>query len=176
MSSQFIVDITPHKRAPGVQRPFVADLEPSEAMCLDSAEITTTLLAVDLLLEIAGDQLVAAGNIGVHWTGPCRRCLEPIVDVMSFKVQEIFEKSPAEGETYLLAKDEVDLEPMLREAVLLNVPVAPLCREDCLGPDPDRFPASVEPDPAEQAGGDQANKAPAGDPRWSALDALVFDD
>ncbi len=179
MRSPFIVDITPHKRASGVQRPLVAELEPSEGMCLDTAEIVTSALHVDFLLEIAGEHLVAAGRIDAHWHGPCRRCLEPVTGVSSFKVQEIFEQVPVEGETYLLDKDEVDLEPMLREAVLLNVPVVPLCSDDCLGPDPDRFPASVEvddPDDSDSSGSDAQPVPRAGDPRWAALDALQFGD
>jgi len=74
-----------------------------------------------------------------------------------------------EGETYLLAENEVDLEPMVRETVLLNLPVAPLCSEDCAGPDPDRFPTTVvvEPDPDEP---------PPADPRWAALSEITFNE
>jgi uncharacterized protein len=45
------------------------------------------------------------------------------------------------------------------------LPLAPLCRDDCRGPDPERFPALSE--------SDEAN--PAIDPRWAALGELHFD-
>ena len=84
-------------------------------------------------------------------------------------MQEIFERVPVEGETYALGENEVDLEPMVRESVLLNLPVAPLCSESCSGPDPERFPTTVASDDAEPA---EAKP----DPRWAALDELSFDD
>ena len=36
-------------------------------------------------------------------------------------------------EAYPLAGDELDLEPLARDAVLLELPLAPLCAEDCPG-------------------------------------------
>ena len=36
-------------------------------------------------------------------------------------------------EAYPLTGDELDLEPLARDAVLLELPLAPLCSEDCRG-------------------------------------------
>jgi uncharacterized protein len=72
------------------------------------------------------------------------------------------------GETWPLTSDEIDLEPVVREAVLLALPLAPLCDEGCLGPAPERFPATVE-------DGDVAEEPPR-DPRWAALDQLDLGD
>ena len=73
----------------------------------------------------------------------------------------------SDGETYPIEGDDVDLEPVIRDGVLLHLPLAPLCREDCAGPAPESFPALVVPDaPAE----------PPRDPRWAALDALHLED
>ncbi len=176
--SPWIVDITPLKRVPGVQRPFVqrCDLaerpESVDAMQLSSAGVVANEVRLELKLEVAGEELVVTGSVAAEWTGPCRRCLEPQAGETLIDIREIFEKRPVEGETYRLDENEVDLELMVREAVLLHLPVAPLCGEDCLGPDPDRFPATVaaDPDPTE------LSSAPAGDPRWGALDALKFED
>ena len=73
----------------------------------------------------------------------------------------------AEGdpdEVYRLDGDEIDLRPMVRDAVVLNLPQAPLCRDECLGPDPVRYPATVEDD-----------SKPV-DRRWAALSELRFND
>ena len=168
--SPYIVDITPLKRQPGKQRPFDTTLPAPDGVALETAEVRATGLSFDLQLEVAGEELIAQGGIDIAWRGPCRRCLEDQDGVTTVDVQEIFQKSPIEGETYFLDEDQVDLEPMVREVVLLNMPVAPLCREDCPGPDPDRFPTSVvvDPDP------DDAAEPPA-DPRWAALSELTFD-
>lgn len=141
---------------------------------LDGLETTLANVAggrvdVDLSLENAIEGVVATGGIGADAEGECRRCLEPVAEELDLSIREIFELKPTEGETWPIVDDRVDLEPMVREAVLLALPLAPLCRDDCPGPEPDRFPtrtASV--DPVE-------NAAPA-DPRWSALDQLRLDE
>jgi uncharacterized protein len=58
--------------------------------------------------------------------------------------------------------------------VLLTLPLAPLCGDDCKGPAPEAFPAVVEDDAVPSGAGDAPPDAPA-DPRWAALDALHFD-
>lgn len=143
-------------------------------MELTSAEVTTGLLAIDLLLEHLGSQLTAIGGLHAAWTAPCRRCLEPVRDVIDVEVHEVFERNPVEGETYPLEEEFVDLRPMISEALLLALPIAPLCREDCKGPEPERFPAHPTTD--DQAADDEeSGDGESGDPRWAALDQLNFD-
>lgn len=168
-TSALVVDITPLKRKTGAQHQFVLSLAPPEGAVLETAEVRATQMHLDIMLEFVGEELIASGDIKVEWTGPCRRCLEDQDDAVSIDLREVFEKRPVEGETYLLAENEVDLEPMVRETVLLNLPVAPLCSDDCAGPDPSRFPTSVEADPEPDA-------EPPADPRWAALSELTFDD
>lgn len=167
--SPLVFDITPLKRQPGHRLPFVLSIEPPPGVVLATAEVVTDQLHIALQLEIVGEQLVAAGMIEVEWTGPCRRCLEDRSDRTEVAVQEIFEKAPVEGETYFLDKDEVDLEAMIRESVLLSLPVAPLCSDACSGPAPERFPTSVVADEVEPA-------EPPADPRWAALSDLTFEE
>lgn len=162
------VDITPLKRKTGAQHHLVVSLPPPDGSELVTAEVRATQLNVDLVLEIVGEELIAQGAIDVAWAGPCRRCLEDQTGATAVDLREVFEKSPTEGETYLLAENEVDLEPMVREVVMLNLPVAPLCSDDCAGPDPSRFPTTVEQDPDPEA-------EPPADPRWAALSDIKFD-
>jgi uncharacterized protein len=127
-------------------------------------------VAVDLALESIANGIVAEGTIAVPWAGDCRRCLRPIRGTAVSEVREIFDRHPVEGETYPFDGDVVDLEPMVRDAVLLALPLAPLCGPDCRGPAPADFPAAVEGDEA-VADGDDAGEVPR-DPRWAALDQL----
>ena len=170
-SGPLVVDITPLKRQPGTQKPFKHSLPPPEGVVLVTANVTATQLHIDLQLEVAGEELIAQGTINVEWNGPCRRCLEHQDGTTEITTREIFEKAPVEGETYPLDENDVDLEPMIREAVLLGLPVAPLCSIDCAGPDPSRFPTSVAADEPERS----EEERPA-DPRWAALSDLTFDD
>jgi uncharacterized protein len=131
----------------------------STASVPDPPEVT-----VRVELESIAKGIVAEGTVGAAWEGECRRCLRPVSGEVETDVREIFEVDHTEGETYPLAEDTVDLEPMVRDAVLLALPLAPLCGPDCAGPAPEVFPTgpAVEPD-----------RPP--DPRWAALDELRFD-
>ena len=94
----------------------------------------------------------------MHWTGDCRRCLGPVEGYAEAEIREIFEARPTEGETYRLDGEQIDLEPMVRDAVLLALPLAPLCSSDCQGPAPEVFPT-----------GPPDDEAVVVDPRWAAL-------
>jgi uncharacterized protein len=128
-----------------------------------------------LVVESMSDSLSVTGNLAAAWRGDCRRCLGEAEGVTETDVAEIYERRPVDGETYLLEGDVVDLAPMVREQMLLSLPLAPLCDDGCDGPDPDRFPSIVSVPDVEGAD-DAAEPEPAGDPRWAALDALRFDD
>jgi len=122
---------------------------------------------VALRLESFIGGLWAKGLISAPWHGICRRCSTPVLGVLEVAVRERFvdERGPGDEETYLVESDFVDLAPMVRDAILLDLPLAPLCREDCQGLCPycgiDRNEASCD------------CQAPV-DPRWATLDGLRF--
>jgi uncharacterized protein len=120
-------------------------------------------VAVELELESVSNGAMVAGTIRAHWEGECRRCLEPVRGAIEVEVQELFSDEGDPDEIYLIDGDEIDLRPLVRDAIVLNLPLAPLCRPDCLGPDPERFPALVE-------GEGRVDR------RWAGLSELRFDD
>ncbi len=126
----------------------------------------------ELDLESVIDGIVVTGTLTAPWTGACRRCLDPVTDTIDIAVRELFEASAKPGESYAISGDQIDLSPMVRDAVLLSLPLSPLCRTDCEGPDPERFPASVAPDGSD----DDPDEPVVADPRWAALTALHFED
>lgn len=132
-------------------------------------------VTLDLVLESQPGTVVASGEVVALWTGECRRCLEPVVGEVRAEVREVFgdesEGAPDEGDFYPLDVDQVDLEPLARDAILLNLPVAPLCGPDCRGPVPEAFAD----DETHAEGGFEDGGEPPRDPRWAALDALDFD-
>ena len=97
------------------------------------------------------------------WELECRRCLGPVSIRVAPAVTEVFEPAAVAGETYPLEGEVVDLAPMLREVVLLTLPLAPLCEAGCDGPVPGGYFEApcpeVQEDPSERR-----------DPRWAALD------
>ena len=78
-----------------------------------------------------------------------------------------------DGKICWLDDDRIDLTPVIRELALLALPLVPLCREDCEGPDATRFPTGPAED--DEVDSDEA-AGPPRDERWAALDALTFDD
>lgn len=118
---------------------------------------------VEVVLTPIGHTVEARGEVRAPWIGACRRCLLPASGTAVGEVLELFEDPFVEGETYPLVHDEVDLEPLARETVVLELPQAPLCREDCLGLCPtcgvDRNESTC-------------TCAPPLDPRWAVLDEL----
>ena len=158
------------RRRPGTQR----DVEVSTTLpglAITGAQVPDDAeLVVDATLESIDGAVTVTGHVRVPWTAECRRCLDPVEGTIEVRLAEVFEVRPTEGETYPIEGDEVDLEPVVRDAALLNLPLAALCGPDCAGPAPDDFPARVE---GTEGDGDAE---PTGDPRWAALDALQFDD
>ncbi len=79
-------------------------------------------------------------------------------------MQELFETTPRDGESYPLGHDKVDLEPLARESLILDLPLVPLCKDDCRG-----LCATCGKD----LNTGDCDCAPAGaDVRWAALDVL----
>jgi uncharacterized protein len=119
---------------------------------------------VDALLERIPEGIVVRGEVEVVWTAECSRCLNPVRGDLAVGIDELFEPHPIDGETYLLDHDSIDLEQVVRDAVLLELPAAPHCRDDCLGLCP-------------TCGADR-NEIACGcveeddDPRWAALRSL----
>jgi uncharacterized protein len=168
----FLVPVTDLLRQPGARRPVQREV-PFEGLAVAGVEVPDDhLVFLDLQLEAMGDDVVVAGEVTIPWRSECRRCLREVTGSTRANLREVFQPRAVEGETYPLGDGTVDLEPMLRDAVLLALPLAPLCAEECVGPDPERFPATPAADDS-RAPGDDAE--PPRDPRWAALDQLRFD-
>jgi uncharacterized protein len=169
----FIVNVAGIRRTPGARRPEqrrgrIEDLTVTGSEVPPGAEVD-----IDAVLEVINGGIVVLGTVTAPWVGECRRCLGEVRGELAVEVREIYEPRTAgeeaasieaEEETYPLLGDQLDLMPLARDAVLLNLPLAPLCRDDCAGLCP-------------TCGADR-NEGPCGcppkdpDPRWATLDAL----
>jgi uncharacterized protein len=93
-----------------------------------------------LRLESVMEGVLVTGEVDVPVTGSCARCLEPIEDTLELDVQELFayegsttEATSEEDEVRRVEGEHIDLEPMVRDLVVLSLPLAPTCTEDCAG-------------------------------------------
>ncbi len=162
-SSSLIVDVVAIRRQAGSRFDHTTRASVGETSVGD-VDVDDGMVDVDLLVEAVIRGLTVSGTVRAHWSGPCRRCLVPIEGDVESELHEIFEAEPTEGETWPIVDERIDLTPSVREAVMLSLPLAPLCRDSCRGPEPDRFPTGL-PDDDESSG----------DPRWAALDEIRFD-
>ena len=96
-------------------------------------------LALDLRLESVMDGVLVTGTATAPVSGECGRCLTEVSDQLAVPVQELFLYPEAsadhaeDDELPALVGDLLDLGPTLRDAVVLALPLTPLCREDCQG-------------------------------------------
>ena len=125
-------------------------------------------IELDLRLESVNEGIVVKGVMHIPWEGECRRCLRTVRNVLDVPVFEVFEDEPVEGETSKLDIDRIDLEPLVRETVLLELPMVPLCRDDCAGLCPECG--------ADRNERDCGHALEVRDERWAALDVLRFDE
>jgi uncharacterized protein len=88
---------------------------------------------VAVTLERISEGIVVRGDVDATWQAECSRCVKPISGPISVHVDELYEPVPLAGETYGLDGEILDLEPLVRDAVRLELPGAPLCRDDCAG-------------------------------------------
>lgn len=128
-----------------------------------------SLIDLDLRLEAVMEGVLLTGTAAADLEGECARCLEPIADDIDVRLQELFvyddEDNPVEddeeSDVSRLEGDLLDLEPLLRDAVVLALPFQPLCRDDCPGLCPE-CGARLADEP------DHRHEDPI-DPRWAAL-------
>jgi uncharacterized protein len=95
---------------------------------------------VHLRLESVMEGVLVTGDLDVPLVGSCARCLEPIEDTLHLDVQELYayegsttEATSEEDEVRRIEGDYLDLEPLARDTVVLNLPLAPVCTADCAG-------------------------------------------
>ena len=92
-------------------------------------------LGLDVRLEdVAGGVLVTA-TVRAPLVGECARCLDLFTSSIDVRFTELFARDASEDDAdgYLLVGDLLDLEPALRDALVLELPLAPLCADDCPG-------------------------------------------
>ncbi|WRH25134.1 DUF177 domain-containing protein [Arthrobacter sp. JZ12] len=128
-------------------------------------------MELDLRFEAVHEGILVSGTVDVEVSGECGRCLDPIAYGSSVDVQELFyydapelAEDEEEDVQRMVENDSVDLEPVLRDAVVTSLPFQPVCREDCPGLCAE-CGARLEDHPGHQH--------EVLDPRWAALAGLA---
>ncbi|GAA0361718.1 DUF177 domain-containing protein [Actinoallomurus spadix] len=168
----FVIDTTTLGRRPGSMRedsrtvPAPADLGVEMVGVTEGADIE-----LDFRLEAVMEGVLVSGTARAPLTGECARCLEPVTSSIEVDFQELYVYSDtrsgesAEEDERRLEGDLIDLEPVVRDAMVLALPLSPLCQDDCPGLCSEcgvRL-ADAEPDHHHEAV----------DPRWAALQGML---
>jgi uncharacterized protein len=189
--SPLVFDTRTLGRQPGSARtetrvvPAPADLRVALAYVPPGADVK-----LDVLLEMMSDGVLATVEAAAPVTGECARCLEPVASSADVFFREFYEFDAAgdlsgresraagrlsggeggDGESddadrRFLDGNLLDLEPALRDAMVLALPLAPLCRGDCEGLCPECGVRLAD-------AGTSHDHGDAADPRWARLREL----
>ncbi len=92
-------------------------------------------LELDVQLEGVAEGVLVTATVRAPLVAECARCLEPFASATEVRFTELFayDASGDDVDGYLLDGDLLDLEPALRDALVLELPLAPLCADDCPG-------------------------------------------
>ncbi len=171
--SPFVFDVRELGRRAGAMREFDRELPAADLLRGEKAASLDGLysaegadLRLELRVESVVEGMLATGQVSGSLVGECVRCLDPVEVEVAAEFQELFYYDAADltaeeaEEALLVVEDLIDVGPLVHDAVMLELPLQPLCEEDCpglcaqcgarLADDPDHGHETV-------------------DPRWAAL-------
>jgi uncharacterized protein len=163
MVKPLIVNVVELLRWPGATKDLEVSVDAADFEFGD-ARICDKPIAMTVHCESVSSGVSASGTATLEWTSECRRCLTPVTEQMVVEVSEMYQQMPEDSDAYVIENDQINLLPMMRENILLAIPLGPLCRVDCPGFCPDCG--------QDLADGSCTCQKTVSDPRWSALDTL----
>jgi uncharacterized protein len=175
-ANRFVFDMRSLGRSPGSYHDETRTARAPEGLGSGLVEVPANAeVALDLRFEAVSEGVLVTGSAVTPLTGECARCLEPLASEVEVGFQELYRYLPDPGEDgtddeeRFLDGDRLDLGPAFRDAVVLALPLSPLCQDDCPGLCPECGVRLVDAGPDHGHGEDL-------DPRWSALRQLDVSD
>ncbi|UWF78643.1 MULTISPECIES: YceD family protein [Microbacterium] len=169
MNGPFVLPVRDIVRKPGEMREhrFQVTLAEQWGEGIVSVEAGETV-DLDVRLESVHEGILVSGTADSDYVGVCGRCLTDITAPVEVEFQELF-AYPGEEETdFEVQDDHVDLETLVRDAIVLSLPFQPVCQPDCPG---------LDPNTGEKLTGSAGAESTAPiDPRWSALRQITDQD
>jgi len=162
------INATELLRVPGTVRTMVTEFPLADVDVADGR--VTGAVDIDLTLTSTLDDIEVEGTVRVEWADACRRCLRPVSGPLVVAVDERYATPsddparPVNAAAFPIEHGQLDVSAMVREEILLAIPDAPICRDDCPGLCP-TCGADLDDGPC---GCDTTVR----DERWTALDQL----
>ncbi|HWC82249.1 MAG TPA: DUF177 domain-containing protein [Pseudonocardiaceae bacterium] len=142
MTGPWIIDTRDLGRRPGIGRRYQRTAPVDAEYGFDPVVVVPqgSEISYDVLVESVVEGVLVTGTATAPMSGECSRCLDPWSGTLDVEFSELFaypdsatEATTDSDEVFRLVDDLVDLEPVVRDAVVFALPQAPLCDPDCQG-------------------------------------------
>ena len=133
MSNSMLINAAELLRRPGSERRLALEPTVAELGIVDPKFDPTSTVEVSLRLESLTDGIIVDGHLRAPWSDSCRRCLAAASGDVECDVHELYQHVVVDSDAFEIVGDQIDLARMIRENILLDAPIAPLCRPDCAG-------------------------------------------
>lgn len=172
--SPLVLDIRELDRRAGSEKRVVRTVPAPAGLGLPAIGVPEGApLRLDLTVDSVVEGFWVSGTAGATASGECVRCLDPLQEELVTQVEALYvyaesgsthglDEDSDDEEVFVLDGDLLDLEQAVRDAVVLDLPLLPHCRDDCPGLLPDGSKATAD-----------APAPIATDPRWAELARLV---
>ena len=122
-------------------------------------------IVIDGRLESVHEGILVSANVSSEAKTECSRCLDPLKLEVDVEFQELFAYSLTDEDDLVISDETIDLEQVVRDAVVLSLPFQPICSNDCEG-------LCVDCGVKMADNPQHVHEAPV-DPRWNALKNLM---
>ena len=168
MSESLLISVHDLINKPGMMREKQVDVVIDEPMANFAIGIPAgSTIEIDARFESVHEGILVTGDAFATASGECSRCLDPIDSAVEVEFQELFAYSGTSEDDFVVENESIDLDQVIRDAVVLSLPFQPVCSAGCKGLCV-TCGANLNDDPQ------HAHEAPV-DPRWNALTNLKED-
>ena len=132
--SVFKIQVHDLMHKPGHMREFDTKVELPEALGAGLAAVPKGgEIELFLSLESVHEGIYVSGGLKTKANADCSRCLEPMSVPLQVDIQELFAYSLEVEDDLVIQDEQIDLEQVIVDSVVLNLPFTPICQTDCLG-------------------------------------------
>lgn len=137
----YVIDVRSLGRRPGTMAEVHRTITAPERVGVEMIGIPAgSEIDLDLRLESVSEGVLVTGTVSGETEGQCARCLEPVDGTVTIFLTELFaypdsetEQTTDEEDVHRLVDDRIDLEQSIIDAVAMELPMSPLCSDDCPG-------------------------------------------
>ena len=139
--SPYRINLHELPRRAGEMREYSLNFPAPEDVGIPLLKIPTgEQINLDFKAESVDDGVLITGIVRSHAAGECGRCLEKVEMEIDQRFQELFlyasrasDNPDEDDELFFLDGDVADIEIPIRDAVILSMPINPICSQDCEG-------------------------------------------